>query len=735
VIKEEIERPQLDQSHVDLDMMNLEYIQGELARIDLRIHRSIQLWKLAGQNPADDLRGLYISDQEAEDLITRPFASNWGATAHLPQDSERWFREQELKLAQQQRILLERFNQQKIIPRLKILEKNFGLSPFEVDSFLVCLAPSLDTKYERWFGYLQDDVTRKRPSINLILDLLCAPGAERLVKMSHFTNTAPLIQYRLLSATTDAPQVATSLLTRSFQVDQSVIMWLLGQYTPDPDKLPGASYDPDFERSDSADLIEPQVEAFLEQAIALDAVLIFTGVDENNQDQAAHFFSQRLRKPLLTFDLRHAVAQEVSSIDGIYHALRDARLTDSILYLKGWDIVLLSEENERLNLENLFAHPGSLILAGKKFWQAEGFQRERKSIWIDFPVPDYLARKKGWDHYLSPYLVDSDLDVSYLAGQFQLTSGKIRDAVQTAADKAFSQKRPIGMDDLFKAARLHSNPRLVNLAHKIEPRYSWDDIILPADQIMLLKEISATVRGRPKVLDEWGVGKKLASSRGVTVLFAGPPGTGKTMAAEVIALELHLDLYKIDLSTIVSKYIGETEKNLERIFSEAESSSAILFFDEADSLFGKRSEVRDSHDRYANIEISYLLQRMEAYDGVTILATNLRSNLDEAFTRRLQFAVDFPFPEAPDRLRIWRTLFPTGVPRAPDINFELLSKRFRLAGGNIRNIIVSAAYLAASDGGVVEMAHLLHGTRRELQKMGRLVSDMDFSITPPQQEE
>jgi SpoVK/Ycf46/Vps4 family AAA+-type ATPase len=218
---------------------------------------------------------------------------------------------------------------------------------------------------------------------------------------------------------------------------------------------------------------------------------------------------------------------------------------------------------------------------------------------------------------------------------------------------------------------------------------------LPEDQIDQLREIVATVRGRSIVLDEWQIGHKLASSRGVTILFSGPPGTGKTMAAEVIAGELSLDLFKIDLSTIVSKYIGETEKNLEHIFSEAETSNAILFFDEADALFGKRSEVRDSHDRYANIEISYLLQRMEAYDGVTILATNLRSNLDESFTRRLQFAVDFPFPTEVYRLRIWRTLFPPEVPCDADLDLPGMASRFKLAGGNIRNIIIGAAYLAA----------------------------------------
>jgi SpoVK/Ycf46/Vps4 family AAA+-type ATPase len=258
------------------------------------------------------------------------------------------------------------------------------------------------------------------------------------------------------------------------------------------------------------------------------------------------------------------------------------------------------------------------------------------------------------------------------------------------------------------------------------PRYGWDDIVLPGDQLSILHEIIDTVCGRPKVLEEWGVGEKLAPSSGVTVLFSGPPGTGKTMAAQIIAKGLGLDLFKIDLSSIVSKYIGETEKNMERIFSEAESSNAILFFDEADALFGKRSEVRDSHDRYANIEISYLLQRMEAYDGVTILATNLRANLDEAFTRRLQFAVNFPFPDEADRLRIWKALFTSKLPCEPDIDLPLLAHRFRLAGGNIRNIIVNAAYLASADGGRVTMEHLFHSTHREYQKLGRLLGEDDL---------
>jgi SpoVK/Ycf46/Vps4 family AAA+-type ATPase len=334
-----------------------------------------------------------------------------------------------------------------------------------------------------------------------------------------------------------------------------------------------------------------------------------------------------------------------------------------------------------------------------------------------------------WNHYVNGSAPTS-LPLDQLAGQFEFNAAQIRDAVASGMDRARSSGRALSAEDLFLAARQHSNPNLAGLAQKISPRYAWEDIVLPEDQRAMLREIVATVRGRPKVLDDWGLGRKLVPSRGVTILFSGPPGTGKTMAAEILAGELGLDLYKIDLSSVVSKYIGETEKNLERIFRQAAASNAILFFDEADALFGKRSEVRDSHDRYANIEISYLLQRMETYQGLTILATNLRANLDEAFTRRLQFAVDFPFPEEGDRLRIWQTLFPPEVPRAEDLDFKTLARRFKLAGGSIRNVIVAASYLAASDGGVVTMDHLLHGTRRELQKLGRWADETSPTPAP-----
>jgi hypothetical protein len=429
-------------------------------------------------------------------------------------------------------------------------------------------------------------------------------------------------------------------------------------------------------------------------------------------------------------------------------ALRDARLAGAVPVVAGWDACLTADPSGGVPLPEALAeicrYPGLVVVASRAAWQAKGVGRQRHLVWLACDTPDYAQRRALWVHFLAlaasalpapkargkarpaePPATDADIDL--LAGQFVLTATQVRDAVAAAQDQALQRGGGLRRQDLFQAARAHSSPGLASLAHKIEARYTWDDIVLPSDQLDMLHEIIATVRGRPMVLETWGVGQKLASSAGVTILFAGPPGTGKTMAAEVVASELQLDLYKIDLSTVVNKYIGETEKNLGRIFDEASNSNAILFFDEADAIFGKRSEVKDAHDRYANIEVSYLLQRMETYDGVTVLATNLRANLDDAFSRRLQFAIDFPFPDEAYRLRIWQALFPPEVPRAPDLDLPLMARRFKLAGGNIRNIIISAAYLAAADGGVVTMPHLLHGARRELQKMGRLIKEKEVT--------
>jgi SpoVK/Ycf46/Vps4 family AAA+-type ATPase len=262
------------------------------------------------------------------------------------------------------------------------------------------------------------------------------------------------------------------------------------------------------------------------------------------------------------------------------------------------------------------------------------------------------------------------------------------------------------------------------LGQRIIPVQSWKDIVLPEDLLRQLHEIASQVAYRTQVYEQWGFGEKLGRGRGISALFSGPSGTGKTMAAEVLANHLQLDLFRIDLAGVVSKYIGETEKNLKKVFDAAEQSGAILFFDEADALFGKRTEVKDSHDRYANIEVSYLLQRIEDYRGLAILATNYKSALDRAFLRRIRFQLDFPLPDAISRRQIWQQVFPPQA-EVDSLDYDFLS-RLEISGGNIKNIALNAAFLAASQGSPIQMAHILLSTRREYAKIDKLTTEAEF---------
>jgi SpoVK/Ycf46/Vps4 family AAA+-type ATPase len=317
-----------------------------------------------------------------------------------------------------------------------------------------------------------------------------------------------------------------------------------------------------------------------------------------------------------------------------------------------------------------------------------------------------------------------------LAGRFRLSAGQIQDAVAAAQTRALWGKpegSALTLADLYRGAREQCSHRLGSLARQVTTSFSWDDLVLPEKQQSQLHELEQAIRNANGVLQDWGFESRLPYGRGITALFSGPSGTGKTMAAGILARELGLDLYTIDLSRVVSKYIGETEKNLDRIFQQAEDANAMLFFDEADALFGKRSAIKDAHDRYANIEIAYLLQKMEERLGVTILASNLRTNIDDAFMRRIRFGIEFQMPEYAQRLKIWRSSLPKGLQLGDDVDLTVLAKRLRVSGGSIMNVCVSAASLAYAPGGEIRMEHFAHAAKRELQKLGHQYNDQDFA--------
>jgi SpoVK/Ycf46/Vps4 family AAA+-type ATPase len=279
---------------------------------------------------------------------------------------------------------------------------------------------------------------------------------------------------------------------------------------------------------------------------------------------------------------------------------------------------------------------------------------------------------------------------------------------------------------IHRACYMQTEHQLTEKAKKLSPRYRWDDLILPRDQVAQLRSACNHVKYKHIVYGEWGYDRKLSYGKGISMLFAGPPGTGKTMSAEIIANDLQLEIYKIDLSQVVSKYIGETEKNLNHLFNEAQKSNAILFFDEMDALFGKRSDVKDAHDKYANLETAFLLQKMEEYKGISVLASNHLHNIDEAFLRRINYIIRFPFPDAEHRELIWRGSFPKECPLAEDVDFAFLAKKFEIAGGNIKNVVMTAAFLAVEVERVVGMKHLVQALKYELQKNGKTVLKEDL---------
>jgi SpoVK/Ycf46/Vps4 family AAA+-type ATPase len=614
-------------------------------------------------------------------------------------------------------------------PGLLRLGRVFGLSTFELDTILIALAPELDLRYERLYAYLHDDVTRKRPSVDLALNLLCVNAVERLTQRARFAPTAPLLRHRLIHLLPDPQRPEPPLIAHELKLDEQVVRWLLGNDEIDGRLAPFANLVAPFPQTLAPFLAETgQALLHLAEEALLNSEplrLGFQGPAGNGQTELAKHLAVTLGFQLLSLDLGRLLANELSPEAALRLCFREARYHGAILYLDKTDALGSDAESGSVpDLRNALAnHPGIVILSGERPWPQLALASP-DLIAVPVPAADMRQRRTAWAAALASAGIALPPDhVALLAGRFRLSLTQIDAALASA--RALARWREATLDteptlpEIFQSARAQAGPALAATAQKIEPRFTWEDLVLPDDAISQLHEICARVNQRERVLATWGFAHKLSLGQGTNALFSGPSGTGKTMAAEVIASDLGLDLYRIELAGVVSKYIGETEKNLDGIFAAAVGANAILFFDEADALFGKRSEVRDAHDRYANIETAYLLQKMEQYDGVTILATNLRGNLDEAFTRRLAFTVHFPFPDESNRARIWSGIWPSDISLAPEVDLDTIARRFPLSGGSIKNSALAAAYLAADAGEPVTTDYLLHAIRREYQKMGK----------------
>ncbi|MFB7174260.1 AAA family ATPase [Streptomyces sp. NPDC056254] len=674
----------------------LPYLWTRLRLVEERVRLAVRLRRAADPDPDDPYRGQYLTPEAVGRILDGEPAADLPALAAAgppPPGSP-----------------------------LDVLATRFGLEPPDVDLLLVTLAPDLDARFERLYGYLNDDLTRRRPTVGLALEL-CGLGRAPAARF-RLAPGAPLVAGGLLEVT----EPERPPLSRVLAVPDRVTAHLLGDRAPDPqlaEVLGEAADDP---------AVDPEE---LHQAAAAAA-----GGTGHVHLRARGGDPEGLAAAALRARGLHPLVLDPSALT------RHARALPPLVRAAAREARLLGAGVLLGPLEELPDHPGErahvlrtlctalsgipLFTHGASGWEPAWAPATPVSLTVAAPSPDRQAVR--WRHALERAAAEHGNHgegggaeaLARSVSAHRLDAGQLRRAADTASRTAALDGRPVSPADLRAAVRAQNGAGLARLARRVEPAVGWDDLVLPAPTHRRLRELAVRARHRDQVLGRWGMRPGGGRGRGVIALFAGSSGTGKTMSAEVVAADLGMDLYVVDLSTVVDKYVGETEKNLERIFTEASAVNAVLLFDEADAIFGKRSDVKDSHDKHANMESAYLLQRMESFDGIAVLTTNLRANLDEAFTRRLDVIADFPVPDAAQRRALWERCLGDRLPRADDVDLGFCAARFDLAGGSIRSCAVTAAYFAAASDGPLTMRQVVTAVAQEYRKLGRLVLEGEF---------
>jgi AAA+ superfamily predicted ATPase len=584
-------------------------------------------------------------------------------------------------------------------PAIDVLCELFKLTSFERLLLLFCASTEMDSRLADACAQAQGHPQRTYVSFGLAIALFPDPHWDAI------TPSRPLRRFRMIE-----PQPGSNLTSAPLRIDERILHYLAGVNVVDPRLQSLLRLGPfPVWIGDEHRGIAARAAQLLQSYARSSQVIQLCGDDPLGHEDIAALAAHHLGRNLFVVNAGELPAHGTELDPFAFLWERESLLLSGALLIQAAPEGL-SQTVTRL-VERL---PGPLFLATR-----EPVRLDRPFVRFDANKPAPVEQKLLWSRAIgNAQQLNGTLDD--LSEQFRLSARMISSTGYLLA----AEDRQIEAARLWDACRSLARPKLEDLAQRIVPSATWDDLILPDLQKQTLCQLAAQVRHRLKVYEAWGFAARSRSGLGVSALFSGVSGTGKTMAAEVLARELRLDLYRIDLSSVVSKYIGETEKNLKKVFDAAEEGGALLLFDEADALFGKRSEVRDSHDRYANIEVGYLLQRLEAYQGLAILTTNMRSPLDPAFQRRLRFTINFPFPGAAQREAIWKNVFPRDTP-THRLDHQKLAQ-LNVTGGNIRNIALNAAFLAAEAGTPVDMANLLQAAKLEVQKIERPLSDAEM---------
>ncbi|MCB9099134.1 MAG: ATP-binding protein [Anaerolineales bacterium] len=601
------------------------------------------------------------------------------------------------------------------LPPLIILRQRFGLSRFEQETLLLCVAMELDSEIASLCAQANGNPQQTYPTFALAMRLFDDPAWDVL------SPERPLRYWRMIEV---MQMGAQPLTTSPLRADERIVNYVKGlNYLDDrliPLLMPLEVTESELSLPPSQQAVVEKATRYLQQLAAQQRVplLQLLGIDQASKQLVAWHIATALGLRIYSMPLALLPSHtaELENLARLWQ--RESLLLPIALYIDAHD----ADEQTAgpaSTLGRFLVRSDGLFFLGTRDVRQD---IRRATLDLDVAKPTALEQQQTWQTLLTEQDQAAQLSAR-LAGQFNLGMAAIHQVTQATLAETPQNGTPLA-DGLWQACLMRTRPRLDTLAERIDPKATWDDIVLRDDLRALLLQITNQVRQRGKVYEDWGFRQRMNRGLGLVTLFAGESGTGKTMAAEVIANNLNLNLYRIDLSAVVSKYIGETEKNLRQLFDAAEDGGAILFFDEADALFGKRSQVKDSHDRYANIETNYLLQRMEAYQGLAILASNMKSGLDDAFTRRLRFIVNFPVPDRDDRQHIWQKIFPSETP-LDTLDYERLA-RFELPGGSIYNAALNAAFLAAQDERPVSMSHVLSALRTEFLKSDRLIDDTDF---------